>query len=396
MRNSETYELRNIILVNSSGEEYDIKSMMILLNIYESIFNNTMTGDLHINDGIGLVESIPIQGDEQIKVSFTIDGNHIWEHTFDVYSVENVENVGDRLQNIEMKLVSPAALINASKKIQKSYSGTATDHITNICTNMLEIETLISEPTENSKDIVVPNMRPFDYINYLAANSVVPNSNKEAANFLFYENRDSYNFLSLNTLFTFPEQFQFVYNSTLSNNVPLVTPFNVTGYHFEKLFDKWDNIASGMYASRLYTHNIITKEYRIHDYHYNAKFNETNHVDPDGKILHDVDYDPRAKSSFRGTNDELHPSISYKDTTGPRLSQMQQLDNNVLVLSCDGETYTTVGNIIDFRIPTITDVNDNITDERLSGRYLITAKRHSLTPIDYFTSLECIKDNFNI
>ena len=32
MRNSETYELRNIILVNSSGEEYDIKSMMILLN----------------------------------------------------------------------------------------------------------------------------------------------------------------------------------------------------------------------------------------------------------------------------------------------------------------------------------------------------------------------------
>lgn len=397
MSKSSSYFLNKIVIKSRSGEEYDIKSMIILSNIYEDLFANTLSANIHIKDGVGLIEGLPIVGEETIEFEFSVDGKVKFNHVFSIYAIEKAELSSERVQTYNIKLVSPEALINSESRIQKFYSGRSDQHITSICENILKIKSdkLKISKTEYTKKIIVPNMKPFDYINYLSANSVVPNSNDNSSNFIFYQNKNNYVFTSLDILNENESNFNFIYTGGVTNNSQSnYNPFKVRKYHFERLFNRIENIEGGMYSSRLYSHDIIKKEYKRKDFKYNDSFNNYPHTELEPIKLTNKTYGARSKNFFVPSGDRDSPNFTYNITTSNRASQLQQFSNYKLVLQCVGELYTTVGDKINIRLPTISNTDSNKEDDLLSGEYLITAKRHVLTATDYSTVLEVRKDCF--
>ena len=397
MSKSSSYYLNNIKLTSKNGEEFDIKGLLILANIFEDLFSNTMSAEIHIKDGVGLIESIPLIGEETVEFNFGVDGKVNFKHKFSVYAIEKVEIVSDRVQTYVIKLVSPEALINSASKIQKFYSGRSDNHVKSICENILKIDSskLKITPTEYTKNIIVPNLKPFDYINYLASNSIVPNSNDSSSSFLFYQNKNNYVFTSIDKLQETSSNFKFIYNGGVTNNTQLnYNPFQIRKYHFERLFNRIDNIENGMYSGRLYSHDIITKEYKRKDFKYNDSFSDYPHSELEPIKLTKKEYPARSKSIFVPSGDRDHPNFTYNKTASIRMSQMQQAENYKLVLQCVGEVYTTVGDKINIRLPTISNTDSNNEDDLLSGEYLITAKRHVLTSSEYSSVLEVRKDCF--
>ena len=72
------YHLPYVHLINHSGEGIDssthgenITALVIELNIYESIFSSSVTGNIVIADTQNLISKLPIQGTERLSFRLT-------------------------------------------------------------------------------------------------------------------------------------------------------------------------------------------------------------------------------------------------------------------------------------------------------------------------------------
>ena len=68
------YVLDKVVLINHVGEKIDIKFIMTELNIYESIYNNAVTGSIVIGDTKNQISRMEIQGLERIAFHLKTPG----------------------------------------------------------------------------------------------------------------------------------------------------------------------------------------------------------------------------------------------------------------------------------------------------------------------------------
>ena len=59
---------------NMVADVMDLKSAWSDLNIYEDVFANCLTGNIQIVDGVGLMETVPIIGEETINIHVRTKG----------------------------------------------------------------------------------------------------------------------------------------------------------------------------------------------------------------------------------------------------------------------------------------------------------------------------------
>ena len=63
------YELQTLTLTSPNRKGYiDLKAAWSEFNIYEDIFADCLTANIRLVDGIGLMESVPIIGEETINI----------------------------------------------------------------------------------------------------------------------------------------------------------------------------------------------------------------------------------------------------------------------------------------------------------------------------------------
>ena len=242
-----------------------------------------------------------------------------------------------------------------------------------------------------------------------------------------------------------------------------VTPQNVAiemlavdEYSFSSNFDVIQNLTKGMYSNRLLTHDIVRMKYDTLDFNYvNPEDMKTKSEDIDGSVdgveitefskaaadaknFHDTFThlgngklcsekqfamgSPEAVISFFPTNfghdtafkDDIGVQGVKGEVKGPlniipnrveqwlqsRLVQSQQRNNIKLNVRAPGMSTRTVGDLIEFKLPT-TFIEDRggetpSTHHRyLSGYYLITKLRHHFTKEKYNIEFEAIKDSLN-
>ena len=68
---SKGIRIQNASLLNFKGDDLDITSFLIGFAIFEDIQKNTMSMQVGIADGVGLIERFPIVGDEIVVIQFT-------------------------------------------------------------------------------------------------------------------------------------------------------------------------------------------------------------------------------------------------------------------------------------------------------------------------------------
>ena len=103
------YNLNNILLVNHEAKEktgiVDIKRMAMELNIYESIYNNAVTGTMVITDSQNVIAKLPIQGTERLmfklstpgtkNITDIVDASEETGHPFHVYKITDKKQISE-------------------------------------------------------------------------------------------------------------------------------------------------------------------------------------------------------------------------------------------------------------------------------------------------------------
>ena len=516
------FELLKLTLTSPNraiGGYIDLKGAWSNLNIYEDVFANCLTGNIQITDAIGLMETVPIIGEETIHVhirtrgfkrergnSTTIipgpfkgsESEGIINLKFRVIKLEDLTKLNDGMVRYTLHFISEEYIINLKSKVMKSSLDPSSFEPRRISVIVKSLYTqffkrgriakkIFIEPTKNPSSLVIPNYPPFKAFNFLASRAVSAGDHAVGSNFLFYETVKGFFFISLETLmagggtgystvagaegspselvYTVPEQpvketyvvqpkRLKVKDEDVINVAIEMTA--VDEYKFSSNFDVLQNLTKGMYSNRLLTHDLVRMKYDTVDFNIHDPVNLEETVTKDektggtevlsvkkmsaeaknfsdnfthlgkGKLCSENQFamgSPESVISFYPTN--FGHDVRFKEDLGPqgvkgtdkgqlniipnrveqwmqsRMVQSQQLNNIKLNIRAPGMSTRTVGDLIEFKMPTqdLTDRDGETTSAHhkyLSGYYLITKLRHHFTKEKYEIEFEAIKDSLKV
>ena len=519
------YELKSLVLTSPNREgTVDLRAAWTDFNIYENIFSSSLTANIDIIDGVGLMESVPIIGEETIHIKvqtanlekkrkldetgpFAGSNNEgLIDLKFRVVRLSNLNKLNEGIFTYTLYMVSEEYILNQKQKVKTTSLNPVTleprkvsDVVQAVYRQFFErgraSKKIFIEPTKNPTDLIIPNYTPFKAFNFLASRAVSSGKHAVGSSFVFYETVKGFFFVSLETLmagggsgykeelsedqimaapgapmtmelvFTPPDdpikevyvvqpKRNYRYEANPDNmGVEMVA---VDSYSFSSNFDVLKNLQKGMYTNTLLTHDIVRMKYEklefdlypqsevgieiveteegaheIKEYAKAAKDAKTfsdvfTHLQ-EQKLCTPNQYALRKKPTkeeallcFYPTNfghDVVFPEdIGSKSVTGQevgalnivpnrveqwmqsRIVQDQQLNNIKLNIRAPGLSTRTVGDLIEFKLPTQyiedrTGRTPSTPHTYLSGYYLITKLRHHFTREKYEIEFEGIKDS---
>ena len=436
------YNLKSINLIGNNGDIIDIKRLVAELNIWESIYNNSITGSAVILDTLNLISRLPLQGTERISFKLStpgtgnnkaglIDASIKTGVPFHIYKLSSKEQLSEGVVKYVLHFCSRGMIRNTRTRVSQAYTGPLHEAVAKICTDKNTLDTrnrLYFEPTRNKTTIVIPNMRPLDAVKLIAQKSLPGNT--KGVGYYFYETTKGYHFRSWESMVAiqgkFPRKIAAVFDYFIRNTEDegkdshLQNMEAVKKYNFVNNYDSMAQQAMGTYAHRVITHNIYDKSWDIKKYKYHAHYGDHQHADIDSSEKYPimdvpVDFDQKSISEYDESLVTLQPTTQYlhNNATGPegidvadaghneatRVSQANSVGNGVqLHLEVSGHSWLQAGDVIFFALRTIEPGKGGVgkgdtLDDRYAGRYVITHLRHRVIEEEYILSLDCVKDS---
>lgn len=273
-----------------TGNKVDVRYLTSEFNVSEDIYNDSVSGSIVIQEANDLIINLPIYGYELLTVEFKAPtDNKTYSKTFRIYKVEARKREKVRSEVYILNFCSIEQFANEDIRVSKSYQNQTIDTIANnVMVEYMKSRFFELEPNKFQHNIIFPSIDPFSCINWLASrsNSAIYNG----ATTLFYENRDGYNFVSLESRFDKPTKrvlTQSIPNFIAPKNNPDAYQNNILediliiqDYRFETVSDSMTNVDTGMFGSRLKVHSIIEKKWREYDFDYLKTYDKFKHTEP--------------------------------------------------------------------------------------------------------------------
>lgn len=395
--------IRRLVILSSNGVVRDITKIFQSIAIYEDIHSQGISGSINLTDGNDMIGDLELHGNELLSISFGKPGEKEsdgYSKTFRIYKVGDREPEGN-IQSYTVFFCSEEIIFSNQLSISRSFKDADyTTYVRNIC-NILKINGLKLnygnfEKSFGSNNIVLTRYKPFEAIDYFAKYAF--NDNESA--FLFFENRDGFNFMSLERLFSRPTLTKLKYSTARLDMDQTSAPFSLANeiqkFKFDSSFDVLKNTQTSSYSGRLFTLDLINQQYKKRDYSY-ATMNPKNMMDKtipinDAKNRNDkgLHQEFETEINFQMTNLEQKNSEYFLSKVQRPLStnverilmqrkmQLSMLENTTVECVVPGNTLYTVGYMVDFDMPAFTrnDASNRLIDPFHSGKYLITAVRH--------------------
>lgn len=408
-------DIRKLEIVSSRGVALDIRHMILSLNIFEDIFSPFITGSVVIKDSLDLANYFPLVGDETLNITlatpgFTKKGTFI-DNVFRIYKLADRENVGDKVISYTLHFISVEAILDLNVKVSGSYN----DNVGKIAVKILEQYSLKPdsdrfhiEPTINAISYVSNFWSPIQNLNYLADQAV---SLSDSPTFLFFENRNGLNFISLESLYNAPHVREFVKDnysrdkhSTGSIRNIERDYSNILNISIPTSFDYIQNIQNGTYSSTLITHDITTKNYVVHNFDILEHYDKDKRLNKYPLITKKVNHTPLSAMATIHKNNAVRPGnhdITNSKYFQRRRSLMHLAESCKVEMTVLGRTDYTVGQKVKLHLSKTatvkkSDTKKDTTDNMFSGYYIISALRHNIGPSFHECTFELIKDSFDI
>ena len=502
----------SIIHLNAGG-------VFVSLDIYEDLFSKVLRGTFTFVDNQGLVETVPIIGDEDLVITYGTPGSEgtgtdfqekrelssedkseeAIRQKFKVYDcIETPLTEEGTAKVYKLFFVSWEYVISTKIKISKGYKSRFYHQVVEDSLRKINEEiypdyrkNVFIEKTATPQNMIVPNWTPFEAIDFCAARSTsaaieessqdhpeqnqLPNA--PGSLFVFYE--------KLGTGFFYESIETMIINQKSKGSIPLyqVAPkttspklplqfFGVDKYEVKSSFKTLENLGYGMYGSKLIAYDPIRMKYDEVKYDYYEKKDKpvkevvdpksgatitsadpSQEKDDSQRIFADfiaTDIHPTERtqnklisdvSDYLGSNDAsiklatttrahdamfvapmLHPPTfnitntsigvnakTFKDNEAKpnqietwllqRKAQLQEFGNIIVTFTVAGNSSRHVGDLIRFEVPTAMAPNPpvfipEIGHQLFSGYYLVSKIHHKITPTEYKTDFELIKNSF--
>lgn len=399
----EKVELRSL-----NGQYANIINQVIGIEIFEDLFAPFITMSVVLKESVDYLNLFPFVGEEylEVKISTPMSEKPI-EGKFYIYKITDREMVKDREAVYTIKAISEEYLTDANRKISKSFSG----NISESAYKLIDTDGLntkkkfMVEKTTNNTMFTASYWSPVKCLNYLATTAI---SQSKSPSYLFFENRDGYNFRSIDELCKATTYHKFVNDNysrgTQGESLTSVRDPNedykrILEISIPVLTDYMQEIQTGRLKSRLVTHDITTKQYSVKDY--SIKKDTEN---PSTLLNPYPGYSKYATTNSISTmvvmpkyfgNFTKYGDVTNSSSIQKRMSFFQNLSKFKVTIQVLGRTDYTVGQIVELDIPRVTQITqeDDPRDPILSGRYMIAAISHIINRENHTCNIELIKNS---
>lgn len=397
------YNLKDLSIVLTTGEEWDIRFIYAELNIFEDMWSPTMSGSLLISDTKNRLANYPIFGFETLRIKLETPGRPTLEKEFRIYSITDRHLGKDRNLAYVLNFCSDEAWKNYKVRVSKSYKSKMiheiVDDLHNTWLGGTEIEI---EPTKYLHHIIIPNLNPIQAIQWLTTRANP--SSYSGSNYHYFQTFDRFYWIPIEKCFEKPSKQDIIFqpaNVRQSGNyhardvnldIDAIQAYTVDFYS-----DIRENQEQGMYGSTLITHNQITKKWARSTWDYVKDFDKHKHLYPGNKLYSAARPDlhsPNNHFKMYSTGGDTFP-FQTDQWLLDRVTQLQQLQNIKLSVSIPGNSNLKVGDIITFEMPSPEPPIENkqVVDKFYRGKFLISGIRHKVDQQKYVTALELIKDS---
>lgn len=412
VRQSTDFRLKELNLITKGGV-FDIKQIYEEINIFDSLFNPCMSGNILIRDALNLSEKLLFDGTEILAISIGKSEDEItFKKSFRIYKQTDRRVVNQTSELYILHFFSDEFLFSEQQRINQAYKATYSEIATSILIDYLKIPIQqlrgIFDQSAGIKEVVIPNLKPFDAIEWCAKRAV---DSQQSPNFLFFQNVLGYNFASLSTLLS--QDFLFNVNFDPKNITHSISN-EIIGARDVRIISQFDlvnNTRSGVYAGKfigfdLMTRTIATRKLTYGDHYLNMKHGNKN---PNFSVIKNRDnidntemYDskktlasfsePLKYSDYVKRND---PSLinSIEDTHNflfQRKALLTNLTTQRVSITLPGNFSVSSGLNLYLKVPSksVKVKGEDNFDLSLFGKYLILATRHIIKYDKHETIIE--------
>lgn len=401
----------NITLVNNLGFGINLKNQMVGITIHEDMMTPFITGKVFISDSNSIAEMLPLIGEEMLIIDmetpYKNDG--VTPETFKrhlncfVYKMEGNEDINISNRLVGLCFISIEGFTDVNTRISHTYKGKISDIANKILKSEPGLKTpkdAIIEETVNDEIFTSNFWSPAQCLYYLSSKAL---NKQNQPNYVFFENNEGFVFSSLNSLYANNAFASFFKHSKArkpgdtrnidedySTVIDMSTPI---------FFDYYEKIQSGFYGSSIYHYDVQTKRLNYRNF-LTKRDIKTNRLNDNYPFSSNLQFRPESslslsvihKSSY---NDSPTLTIDHTVRRMAHLSQLSAFTTNIQVF---GRFDYAVGKAVYLTVyknssTSATDTDDELIDEMLTGKYLITAITHEITTKNHLCNLELSKDS---
>ena len=379
------WELKKAEVIRGA-DSLEITKLVSEFNVYASIIDPTIVGELLVIDGRNILSGLPVQGGDLVKLSIDITGE-IREYTLRIAQIKNISDLETQRMYI-IQCVSNLFFESFHQKLSQSFEGPLNDIAFKIYEKYTDEPFGIFEASKGSEKIIIPNWNPIKALTWLAARA---ESLEQQVRFRFFQDtKGFYNFMPIEKALTNYKDnppFEFVYRGNASGDKDFFAiknlVFNPASYDLGKA------LREGYLKGRAFDINISKKTLGIVDYDYFKEFDKKDYLN---------DYPSYYKQDFGVGKIKMDLSTAgSKKTNLSDLKRTSVTDYNQLVqITIFGNSEIDVGQVVELDIPN-PDPGDNKEQDKLwAGKYYVIGKRDLYTGDNCSMVLDCAKESMGI
>jgi len=379
------WELKKAEVIRGA-DSLEITKLVSEFNVYASIIDPTIVGELLVIDGRNILSGLPVQGGDLVKLSIDITGE-IREYTLRIAQIKNISDLETQRMYI-IQCVSNLFFESFHQKLSQSFEGPLNDIAFKIYEKYTDEPFGIFEASKGSEKIIIPNWNPIKALTWLAARA---ESLEQQVRFRFFQDtKGFYNFMPIEKALTNYKDnppFEFVYRGNASGDKDFFAiknlVFNPASYDLGKA------LREGYLKGRAFDINISKKTLGVVDYDYFKIFDKKDYLN---------DYPSYYKQDFGVGKIKMDLSTAgSKKTNLSDLKRTSVTDYNQLVqITIFGNSEIDVGQVVELDIPN-PDPGDNKEQDKLwAGKYYVIGKRDLYTGDNCSMVLDCAKESMGI
>jgi hypothetical protein len=401
------------LIYTNAGLKQDIAAQVLAISIYEDIFSPFITGSLTVRESFDLANLFPFIGEEMITLQIStpaLEDKKNIKGSFYIYKMADRVLLSDKQVAYVLHFISPEAIVDLNKKISRGYEGKSHEIVSSAVKSNLNglqsTKEVFAEESTKVLKFVSNYWSPIRLIQYCTEGAVNKNG---VPNYVFFENRYGFYFVSLDSLNTNGLYQAFTKDSYIRDSLPDGKDIRNITEDYRRIeeisipvaYDYMDRIRSGMYASKIVSFDITKKQYKIKNHKLSGGGNKLNPnkmfsssaISNASSLL--INY-PRSTANF---TDFLDVS-NYKHIQ-QRISLMQLAESSKVEITVPGRCDYTAGQKVSITLNKVqpsdsNDDNDDLIDKMFSGFYLIAAVNHYITRERHECHMELIKDSLQI
>lgn len=401
----------SVTIISSKGVYQNVRNQVIQLRIFEDLFSPFITGAIVLKESFDLQSLLPLIGEEFLELKVTTPTlDKPIEGLFHIYKMSDKTTLGDRSIGYELNFISAESVVDSNKRISKVFSGKISDIVSTFVVDKIDgLESKKKfnvENTRNTIKYVSPYWTPIQNLTFLSDNSI---SENQSPSYLFYENRDGFNFKSIESLYQKTSFQQFVMDKYSRDSFPkggnalnILEDYKRVGeIEFVTSYDYLDRISGGMYTSKLISYDSTKKTYTVKNFDIKQKFSKQKHLNANplfsnkavGRSNAKHILFPRAFETFTSFGDTTNARVVQE-----RISFLKMAEAQKVVITVPGRCDYTVGQVAELTLykkqpMKKTDRQEDLVDDVNSGRYLIAAINHQIGADGHTCFIELIKDS---